>query len=166
MGAADLLEFDPVGREKARKRAYNRDHYRGIRHPVVRRSLELRLFVKVDRLYGFEPEHKPWLGPCWPWLGAVNTDGYGVIRGEPETDPETGKRTSALLLAHRVALSLALGRPLGEGMLANHKCDNPTCCRPRHLYEGTPQQNVDDMIESGRYNGWARHKPIARTRLG
>jgi len=35
-------------------------------------------------------------------------------------------------------------------MQVNHHCDNPPCCNPRHLYEGTPQQNVNDMKNRGR----------------
>jgi hypothetical protein len=126
--------------------------------------LELRLLAKVDRLYGFVPEGKPKLGPCWPYQGATNGDGYGIIRGEK--DPETGKWP--LLLAHRVALSIALGRPLRPGMFANHKCDNPPCCRPRHLYEGTLQQNIDDLMESGHHVGFGHElrPPILRLRLG
>lgn len=123
--------------------------------------LEVRLFRKVDRLYGFEPEGKPELGPCWPWQGATNGDGYGIIRGEP-ADGKNGP----LLLVHRVALSLALGRPIREGMFANHKCDNPPCCRPRHLYEGTLQENIDDLMESGHHIGFQTRMPILRARLG
>lgn len=130
--------------------------------PITRRPrrtipLEDRLLAKVDRVYGDAPDHRPELGPCWVWMGAMNGDGYGVIRG----DVVPGAR-QPILLAHRVALSLALGRPLGQDMFANHKCDNPRCVRPRHLYEGTMQQNVDDMNERGR----AVKPPIKRARLG
>jgi hypothetical protein len=121
--------------------------------------IEIRLFAKVDRLYGDVPEHAPELGPCWPFTGGTNHDGYGVIRGE--VDPVTGAQP--LLLAHRVALSMALGRPIREGMFGNHKCHNPPCCRPGHLYEGTAEENVRDMIEAGRYKGIA---PIRRERVG
>lgn len=94
-------------------------------------------------------------------MGAVNEDGYGIIRGEKESD---GKQP--LLLVHRVTLSLALGRPLGAGMNSLHHCDNSRCGRPRHLYEGTQQQNVDDMIAKGRDNSFARRAPKQRERYG
>lgn len=150
----DRMFEDP----RVRKRAYERDRRAGILHPRVPVPLEDRLLAKVDRLYGDVPEHRPELGPCWPFTGARNSDGYGVIRGEPEP----GQKRAPLLLAHRVALSIALGRPLGEGMTGRHKCDNPPCCRPRHLEEGTFQQNVDDMHERGR----AVKPPIKRARVG
>lgn len=124
--------------------------------------LELRLLAKVDRLYGFEPEGKPELGPCWPYEGAKNADGYGIIRGEPDPVVGSGHKGAPLLLAHRVALSIALGRPLDEGMLARHRCNFRPCCRPRHLREGTSQDNVDDMIEDGRW----KKPPIKQRRIG
>lgn len=126
----------------------------------VRIPLEVRLAAKVDRLYGDVPEHRPDLGPCWVWMGALNTDGYGVIRGE--WDPETGR--GPLILVHRAALSIALGRPLGEGMTSRHRCDNPRCARPRHLREGSQLENIADMHERGRA-GYQFHPPKQR-RIG
>lgn len=142
---------------RADRRAYARDRARGILRPRVIIPLEKRVLAKLDRVYGDVPEHRPELGPCWPWMGALNSDGYGVIKG----DVEPGKR-QPLLLVHRVTLSLALGRPIREGMYSNHHCDNTRCGRPRHLYEGTHQQNVDDMNERGR----AVKPPIKRKRVG
>jgi hypothetical protein len=46
--------------------------------------------------------------------------------------------------AHRVALAVALGRPLRPGMFACHKCDVKECVRPSHLYEGTQSDNELD----------------------
>lgn len=111
-------------------------------------TLAQRVLSKTDREAGYPVADRPELGVCWPWTGAKNTDGYGVVRGDVEWPDSTRKQP--LLLAHRVALSLALGRPIREGMFANHHCDNPGCVRPRHLYEGTSQDNVNDMNERGR----------------
>lgn len=112
--------------------------------------LVVRFVAKVDRLYGDPPPHAPELGPCWPWMGAQNGDGYGMIRAERQADG-----SHPILYAHRVALALALGRPIREGYFANHRCDVPRCVRPAHLYEGSPTENVADMIERGRYRGIA-----------
>lgn len=131
-------EFDP----RARNAAYMRDYRRGVRRPVVKVPLVLRLLAFADRLYGDTPSLE--MGRCWPFLGARNAQGYGVIRDDD------GK----LQLAHRLALSIALGRPLAEGMQANHKCDNRPCIRPRHLYEGTAHENVWDCIQRGRHVGF------------
>lgn len=89
------------------------------------------------------------LGPCWVWTGARNADGYGIIRGDK--DPDTGKQP--LLLAHRLALAAALNRPLGEGLVACHRCHFRRCVRPSHLYEGTVQDNNNDVWELRRARG-------------
>lgn len=102
--------------------------------------LPVRLLAKTDREVGSIPEDES-LGTCWIWKGARNADGYGVIRGEGAKAP--------LLLAHRVALSIALGRPIAPGMVAAHRCDTPPCVRPRHLYEATFKENNDDIARRG-----------------
>jgi HNH endonuclease len=116
------------------KRLYMRDYRRGVRRTNGPRSILLRVLDKLDR----EPGElvAPWLGPCWVWRGARNSDGYGIIRGE-------GRR-AGLVLVHRVTLSAALGRPIGEGLMALHRCDYRACARPAHLYEGTREDNEAD----------------------
>ena len=47
-----------------------------------------------------------------------------------------------------MALELAVGR-LPRGIQALHKCNTPGCIEPRHLYAGTPQQNMDDKLRAG-----------------
>lgn len=76
---------------------------------------------------------------CWLWTGARDADGYGVFNYAGKT-----------FRAPRVALELA-GRPPGRGEYACHKCDNPACVRPDHLYPGTPGQNSGDAIRRGRW---------------
>jgi hypothetical protein len=52
--------------------------------------------------------------------------------------------------ANRVALTIKLDRDILPGLFACHTCDNPPCCNPDHLYEGTHQQNVDDKVRRNR----------------
>lgn len=73
---------------------------------------------------------------CWPWKGALSSSGYGLI--------EKGK------LAHRYAWETYNGRPLGVGLFACHTCDNPPCVNPRHLFEGSHQDNMTDSARKGR----------------
>lgn len=135
---------------RAAKSVYNRQYRLGIRRPIRRKPLAVRLITKTDRRYGDVPEDRPELGPCWPWVGALNADGYGVIRDDRHDDG-----SQPLVLAHRASLALALGRPIADGMFANHHCDNSRCVRPKHLYEGTATENVGDMIARRRYRGCA-----------
>ena len=93
------------------------------------------------------------LYPCvltdWPLIR-----GYGerYIKGSCEVTTESGQRKvrQRRERAHVVALTEKLGRPLLPGMQANHHCDDRACIEHRHLYEGTQQQNVQDMWDRKR----------------
>ncbi len=102
-------------------------------------TIEERFWPKVDQR-----------GPdeCWPWMAYIAPDGYGRI-GE-------GGKYGRKLGAHRVSLELALGRPLREGMDSCHTCDNRLCVNPAHLFEGTRDANVQDMMSKGRH--WAQKR--------
>lgn len=78
---------------------------------------------------------------CIEFLGTRNRGGYGVMPSEVD-----GSR-----LAHRAALAEHLGRPV-RGVV-RHICDNPPCINPKHLVEGTQQENVDDAVNRGRARG-------------
>jgi hypothetical protein len=92
-------------------------------------------------------------GPgCWEWTRERNNHGYGRF-----TIYRSNRRKR--LLAHRLALTLKLGREPRGG--TRHRCDNPPCCRPDHLLEGTQRQNIHDALSRERLNlsglviGWA-----------
>lgn len=78
---------------------------------------------------------------CRPWRKATSHSGYGVI-GAAEANPKQ-------LKAHRVAWELNRG-PIPEGLFVLHRCDNPPCVNPWHLFLGTSQDNMDDMTKKGR----------------
>lgn len=83
------------------------------------------------------------IGPdgCLEWLGRKDKNGYGKLRHQ---------KTS--WLAHRLAWHLANG-PIPKGIFVCHKCDNPSCIAPSHLFLGTQADNMLDMKNKGRRKG-------------
>lgn len=76
---------------------------------------------------------------CWPWTGRVHIKGYGLC----DYDKRPGT-------AHRMSWVLHSGKHIPDGLMVCHRCDNPICCNPSHLFIGTAQQNSDDMKNKGR----------------
>lgn len=87
---------------------------------------------------------------CWEWglSRFVKRGGYGQIR-------TSDKRT---LKTHRVAYELHYGT-IPPGMFVCHRCSNPPCCNPHHLYAGTPADNSADTVAAG-------HQYIPPLKLG
>jgi hypothetical protein len=75
---------------------------------------------------------------CWQWLGTTNAQGYGrfLLLGKNRR-------------AHRVAYLLTFG-DIPNDLHVLHRCDNPGCCNPGHLFLGTNKDNSDDKIAKGR----------------
>lgn len=96
---------------------------------------------------------------CWPWQGQRNNHGYG--RFQVRTDrPESGRPRRIAYertYAHRQAYELVFG-PIPEGLRVLHRCDNPPCCNPAHLFLGTQRDNVMDMWRKGRHP-WTATRP-------
>lgn len=100
------------------------------------RAAEARFWSKVKKTDG-----------CWVWIGAMD-HGYGEIR-------IGGRAAKRPVRANRVAFAIANGRlPVG---LICHRCDNPACVRPDHLFEGTQKDNIQDASRKGRLHRGPRN---------
>lgn len=106
--------------------------------PAYLEKLRIRFWNKVDQSGGSDA--------CWEWQGYKSKGkwgGYGMVY------LKIGEQKDFPLLTHRVAYMLAVG-DIPDDMFVCHKCDNPPCCNPAHLFLGTCQDNNLDMYRKGR----------------
>jgi hypothetical protein len=80
---------------------------------------------------------------CWPWHGGHVGRGYGHT-----TWSDNYERIE--IMAHRQAYEFEFGGPIPQGLQVCHKCDNPPCCNPAHLFLGTATENLVDAYTKGR----------------
>lgn len=92
----------------------------------IGRSIEERFWEKVDKT-----------SDCWLWLGGKNGKGYGSFTEDR---------------AHRMSWRLAYG-DIPNRLHVLHKCDNPSCVNPSHLFLGTNRDNAQDRKNKGRGGG-------------
>jgi len=105
--------------------------WRGIKHIDIE-----RFWTKVSKRTHEE---------CWNWTAGINRDGYGKFWWN---NREIG--------AHRFSWIITNGN-IPEGKLVLHKCNNPGCVNPSHLYIGDGSDNMIDKSHSG-----YKHKQLAQ----
>jgi Autographiviridae endonuclease len=93
--------------------------------------------------YVFDSRHQSiqrnMITPCWEWTGHLDSKGYGRLRVD-------GKTTGA----HRISWVL-YNSPITSSDFICHRCDNPPCVNPLHLFKGTNIDNVRDAQSKNRY---------------
>ena len=103
----------------------------------VRRNLPSdaeRIWPRVKAI-GFADE-----SICWEWQGNITVAGYGAIYK---------RKADTTSLVHRIAYKLAYGA-FDPALFVCHRCDNPKCVRPCHLFLGTSFDNVQDKLAKDR----------------
>lgn len=87
-------------------------------------------------------------GSCWLWTAFRRTSGYGKFHTKDIPDMQT---------AHRFSYLLAYGE-FDRSLLVLHKCDNPPCVNPDHLFLGTPDDNMQDAVKKDRFPRGVKRK--------
>lgn len=77
-------------------------------------------------------------GDCWEWKAALNEHGYGMIG-----------MNGGMRRAHRLSWEFRYGK-IPDGLFVLHKCDNPKCVNPDHLFLGNQTDNMHDCSLKGR----------------
>ncbi len=107
--------------------------------------------VKICNLTKDQRYKQSYIGPCWIWTSGVFQNGYGHY---------TLKRKD--YRSHIVSYEINFGK-IPEGFLVCHKCDNPLCVNPEHLFLGSQKENTLDMISKGRLNrSRGEHKGVTK----
>lgn len=104
-------------------------------------DLEKRFWSKVDIRDNND---------CWNWLGGIRGEGYGIFRYKRKT-----------IDSHRFVWFLIKG--IFPDLFVCHSCDNRICCNPFHLFLGTSQDNINDMIAKGRRPYRSNTKKLNKT---
>ncbi len=111
----------------------------GIYERIPKESLEERFWRYVQKTDG-----------CWLWTASLSGkpgNAYGSLHNEGKMEK-----------AHRISWTIHNGK-IPEGIFVLHKCDNPVCINPSHLFLGTQFDNMRDMVSKGRGGGFLKYKP-------
>lgn len=104
------------------------------------KTFRIKKFINA-RFYARVKEQDP--NDCWPWIGNIDSRGYGVLC------VTISKGRYLRVKAHRLAYMIFYGK-FDKKLFVCHKCDNPGCVNPHHLFLGTCRDNIRDRDSKGR----------------
>ena len=133
----NICKIDGCNRKVA-AHGHCESHARRVRlygDPLHVKQAQLHGLTLEERFSAYTVEKKD---GCWKWIGYLDPNGYGRLNIK-----------NVPILAHRISYQLYRGG-IPKGMSICHKCDNPFCVNPDHLFLGTQKDNMDDMINKGR----------------
>ncbi len=107
------------------------------------RGLRLKKQLPVAERFAAKWERDEATG-CWVWKATLHSNGYGRF-----------KLPGRMAFAHRASWELHRG-PIAKGLFVLHRCDNPPCVNPDHLWLGTHNENMADMRAKQRQNKGTR----------
>lgn len=129
---------------KKRALGYCKRHYQRFKRygdPRVTRLLRVSLSRREELIEAMFARRQITASSCWEWNGPKRGRGYGLIHVE-------GK----IMGIHRLSAFLFLGFDTSSPLFVCHKCDNPPCFNPDHLFIGTALENMQDKERKGRSN--------------
>lgn len=109
----------------------------------------MRLRIDNNFISRFESKFVKKSG-CWIWEASLNNKGYGQF----------SIKRSVNKLAHRISYQIYIG-DIPKGLCVLHKCDNPKCVNPDHLFLGTKKDNMIDKENKNRGN----HEKASKTMI-